>query len=138
MATIIQKEVFKNTTRESLYKLYMNKKLHSLVTDGPVEISDKVGSKFSAFGDYISGKNLMLVKNQLIVQSWRGSDWNKKDPDSLFMLSLEQKGKDAVLNMIHANVPDDKEEDLSKGWKDFYWKPWKQHLAGKTIKRPAM
>lgn len=138
MATIIQKVVFKNTTGESLYDLYMNAKLHSVITDGPVEISEKVGSSFNAFGGYITGKILQLVKNQLIVQSWRGSDWDSKDSDSACLLSLEQKGNDAVLNMIHANVPDDKAKSLDKGWYDHYWNPWKQHLAGQTITRPKM
>jgi activator of HSP90 ATPase len=138
MATIVQKVLFKNTTRESLYKLYMNAKMHSIITDGPVEISEKVGSSFNAFGGYIKGKNLQLIKNQLIVQSWRGADWDPKDSDSAFLLSLEQKGNDVMLNMIHANVPDGKEKDLDKGWYDHYWNPWKQHVAGQTITRPKM
>lgn len=138
MATIIQKVVFKNTKRESLYELYMNAQLHSMIIDGPVEITEKIGSSFKAFRGYITGKNLQLVKDQLIVQSWRGSDWNSKDSDSAFLLSLEQKGNDAVLNMIHANVPDDKAKDLDKGWHDHYWNPWKQHLSGRKITRPVM
>jgi activator of HSP90 ATPase len=138
MATIIQKVLFKNTTREILYKLYMNAKMHSIITDGPVEISEKEGSSFSAFGGYITGKNLQFVKNKLIVQSWHGSDWEKKDSDSALLISLEQKGSDVLLNMIHANVPDNQEKDLKKGWNDYYWNPWKQHLAGHTIKRPKM
>jgi activator of HSP90 ATPase len=138
MATIIQKVVFKKMKRESLYELYMDAKLHSMIIDGPVEISEKVGSSFNAFRGYITGKNLQLVKNQLIVQSWRGSDWEQKDADSAFLISLEQKGDDAVLNMIHANVPDDKADDLDKGWYDHYWNPWKQHLSGQEITRPVM
>ena len=138
MATIIQKVLFKNTTRKVIYDLYMNAKMHSMITDGPVEISEKVGSNFNAFGGYITGKNLQLVKNQLIVQSWRGSDWNTNDSDSAFLLSLEQKGNDVQLNMIHANIPDDKEKDLDKGWQDHYWNPWKQHIAGQPITRPKM
>lgn len=138
MATIIQQEVFKNTKRKSLYKLYMDEKLHSFITDGPVEIADKAGAPFKAFGGYISGKNLLLIKNQLIVQSWRGSDWDAKDSDSLFMISLEQDGNDAVLNMIHSNVPDKMEESLSKGWHEHYWNTWKQYLEGKPITRPKM
>ena len=138
MATIIQKVLFKNTTKESLYELYMNAGKHSMIIDGPVVISEKVGDSFNAFGGYITGKNLHLVKNQLIVQSWRGSDWNTKDPDSVFLISLEQKGKDVLLNMIHANVPDDKQKDLDKGWSDHYWNPWKQYIAGETITRPKM
>jgi activator of HSP90 ATPase len=138
MATIIQKVLFKNTTREVLYDLYMNAEKHSLIVNGPVEISEKVGSSFKAFGGYIKGKNLQLVKNQLIVQSWRGSDWTKKDPDSVFVITLEQKGKVVTLNMIHANVPDDKAKSLDKGWNEHYWNPWKQHLAGEPIIRPKM
>lgn len=113
----------------------MDAGLHSLITDGPVEISETVGKNFNVFGGYITGKNLQLVKNQLIVQSWRGSDWDENDNDSVFILAMEQKGDDAVLKMIHANVPENQEADLAKGWRDFYWNPWKQHLAGKKIKR---
>jgi activator of HSP90 ATPase len=138
MATIIQKVVFKNTKKEALYELYMNADLHSLITDGPVEISEKAGSSFNAFGGYISGRNLQLVKNHLIVQLWRGSDWDENDGDSVFVLAMEQKENDAVLHVVHANVPDSQEADLAKGWNDFYWKPWKQHLAGKPIKRQPM
>ncbi len=116
MATIIQKVLFKNTSQNVIYNLYMNAKMHSMITDSPVEISEKAGSRFTAFGGYISGKILQLVKNQLIVQSWRGSDWDIKDPDSVFLLSIEQKGNDVILNMIHANVPDDNEKSLDKGW----------------------
>jgi len=136
MATIIQQEVFKGTTTKSLYDLYMNAKTHSLIIDGPVVVSEVPGSSFTAFGDYITGKILMLVKDQLIVQSWRGSDWKKDDPDSVFVLALEQKGKDSVLNMIHSNVPEEHMKNLDQGWHDHYWNPWKQHLAGQTIKRP--
>lgn len=138
MATIIQKVLFTNTTCDALYDLYMNAEKHSMITDGPVEITDKVGTGFNAFGGYITGKNLHLIKNQLIVQSWRGSDWNPKDPDSAFLLAFEQKGNDVALNIIHANVPDDKEQDLDKGWYDYYWNPWKQLIADQEITRPGM
>jgi activator of HSP90 ATPase len=138
MATIIQKVLFKNTTREALYDLYMNAKKHSMIADSPVEISEKVGDSFNAFNGYITGKNLHIEKNRLIVQSWRGADWNTKDPDSAFLISLEQKGEDVILHMVHANVPDDMEKSLDKGWHENYWNPWKQYLSGQTITRPEM
>lgn len=134
--TIIQKVVFKNATTKNIYELYMDAKLHGIITAGPVDISEKPGSSFEVFGGYISGTTLLTVKNQLIVQQWRGSDWNEKDPDSAFILSLEQKVNDVEMNMFHANVPDDKAAGLDKGWHDHYWKPWKQHLAGEPITRP--
>ncbi|MBK5285208.1 MAG: hypothetical protein JJE25_07370, partial [Bacteroidia bacterium] len=56
--TIVQKVVFKNTTPKILYDLYMDSKKHSLVTGGPAVISAKEGTKYSAHGGYIKGKNL--------------------------------------------------------------------------------
>ncbi len=136
MATIIQKLVFKNTKTKQIYDLYMVAKLHALITNGPVKISEKTGSKLEVFGGYITGKTVKVIKNKLIVQLWHGSDWSAGDDDSVFVLSFEQKGKDAIMNVFHANIPDDKAAGLDKGWYDHYWNPWKQYLAGKPIKRP--
>ena len=106
MKTLTQKVVFKNTTPEQLYDLYMDAKLHSLVTGDTAKITKKEGAAFTAYGNYIKGKNLQLVPGKLIVQSWRGSDFKKSDMDSTFILQFEKKGNDAVLHMVHANVPD--------------------------------
>jgi activator of HSP90 ATPase len=133
--TIVQKVLFKNTTTKDLYDLYMNAKKHSATTLAPAKITDKEGAAFSAHGGYISGKNLRLVKNKLIVQTWRAQSWSKEDADSVFIIHLEQKGKDVVLHATHANVPDQHEESLSKGWHNHYWKPWKKFLSGKLMKK---
>ena len=136
--TILQKVVFKNTTTRVLYDLYMNAKLHSLIAGSPVKISAKPGSKFSAHGGYIKGKNIFLIKNKQIIQTWRAAGWDKDDVDSVFMINFEQKGKDVVLDMVHAYLPEKAVAGVKKGWTDHYWNPWKQHLAGKPITRPTM
>ena len=136
--TITQKVVFKNTTTKTLYDLYINGKLHSMIAGGPVQIAGKAGAKFSAFGNSVRGKILHLVKNKQIVQTWRGDDWSKDDLDSIFMISLEQKEKDVVLNMVHGFLPDIVWAGIKRGWFDYYWNPWKQHIAGKAITRPGM
>ena len=129
MKTLTQKVIFKNTTPEQLYNLYMDAKLHSLVTGDMAKITNKEGSSFTAYGDYISGKNLQLVPGKLIVQSWRGIDFKKSDLDSTFILQFEKQGNDAVLYMVHANVPDSEADGIKTGWSDFYWTPWKTYLA---------
>jgi activator of HSP90 ATPase len=136
--TIIQKIVFKNTTPKILYDLYMNAKKHSLTTGGPAIISAKEGSKYSVHGGYITGKNLQLIKDKLIVQTWRAQGWDKNDIDSIFIINLEPKGKDVVLHATHANLPDKHSKHIDKGWHDHYWNPWKQHLAGKALVHPKM
>jgi len=136
--TIVQKVVFKNTTSKALYELYMDAKKHSLVTGGPAKISAKEGSSYSVHGGYIKGKNLHLVKDKHIVQTWRAEGWDKNDVDSIFTIHLEQKGKDVVLHATHANIPDKHTASIEKGWHGHYWNPWKQHIAGKKITHPKM
>ena len=136
--TIIHDVVYKNTTPKALYDLYMNAKKHSLIAGGPVTISAKEGTEFSAHGGWITGSNLKLIKDKLIVQTWRGKDWSEKEPDSIFMIMLEPRGKNVVLHAVHANIPDKHVESIDKGWYAHYWNPWKQHLAGEPITRPQM
>ncbi len=132
--TIVQKVVFKNTTPKDLYKLYMDSKNHSRVTGASAKISEKIGAKYSAYDDYISGKNLHLVKDRLIVQTWRAQGWGKEDIDSTFIINLHAKGKNVELHIIHANVPDHEFDSLKKGWHENYWDPWKKFLLEKTKK----
>jgi activator of HSP90 ATPase len=137
--TIVQTVVFKNATTKDVYDLYMDEKKHSQATGDPAKITAKVGSTFSAGNGYITGKNLHLVKNKLIVQTWRARDWKSSDLDSTFIISLQPKGKDVLLQAVHANIPDKHVKGIDKGWHEYYWEPWKKYLAGKPVLRsPSM
>ena len=121
--TIVQLIIFKNTTPKAVYELYMIAKQHSIATGSPATISAKEGARYSAHGKYISGKNLQLIKDKLIVQSWRTVSWNKNDVDSTLIILLEKKGNDVVLHATHANLPDEHAASINKGWHEHYWKP---------------
>ena len=130
--TITQSVTFKNAKVSTLYSMFLNPKEHEALTGGnPAKISAKEGAKFSVWGDYITGKNLQLIKDKLIVQAWLGSDWDKSEIDSTFILLFEQKGKDAVIHMTHANIPDKQAKGIKDGWTEYYWAPWKAYLASK-------
>jgi activator of HSP90 ATPase len=88
--TIVQKVVFKNIPASTLYNTYMDAKEHSASVGVAAKIKNKEGARFSAHDHYVTGKNLHLVKNKLIVQSWRASDWSSSDVDSTFILAFEQ------------------------------------------------
>ncbi len=133
--TIVQKVVFKNTSPKDLYDLYMNARKHSKATGAPAEITNKEGIGFAAHGGYITGQNLKLVKDSLIVQSWRGSNWDANDPDSTFMLHFEPKGNNTTVHMVHSTIPDRHADGIDIGWNKFYWEPWKAYLAGKPIEK---
>ena len=69
--TITQNVVFKNAKAATLYSMFLDSKHHAAITGGtPAKISDKEGTAFSTHDNYIKGKNLQLIKDRLIVQSW--------------------------------------------------------------------
>ena len=87
-----------------------------MIAGSPVKISGKAGAKFSAHGGYIKGGNIFLLKNKQIIQTWRGAGWDKSAVDSIFMINLEQKGKDVILDIVHAYIPEKEVEGIKKGW----------------------
>ncbi len=125
---IVQKVVFKNCTPKDIYDLYMNPKKHSAITGGSVTIQPKTGGKFSAWGGGLSGQFLQLIKDKMIVQSWRSDAFKPGDLDSTLVIQLHAKGKDTILHMVHANVPEQDHDGVTQGWKDYYWLPMKKYL----------
>lgn len=127
--TIQQKVIFKGVSAATLYRTYMDAKEHAKSIGGKASIQEKVGTRFKIYDGYITGTNLQLVKDKLIVQSWRGSNWQKQDLDSTFILRFEQKGKDGIVHMVHANLPDEHALSIKKGWDTYYWIPWKNYFS---------
>jgi activator of HSP90 ATPase len=128
---IYSSAIYENVTPANLYGLFMNSAKHTAATGMPAKISAKVGGKWSAFGGMILGKNLILIPNRMIVQSWRSSKWKKKDPDSILVVNFEKYASGgAQVELIHVGVPEYDHDGVTKGWMKFYWEPWRKYLSG--------
>lgn len=125
--TILQTVTF-TASPSVLFELYLDSKKHSAATGGRATISRRVGGRFRAWDGYITGRNLEVVPNRRIVQTWRGSDWKRSDPDSILVLSFSTRGKRGQLELVHALVPDHLYAHLRAGWIEHYWDPWKAYL----------
>jgi activator of HSP90 ATPase len=118
--------IFKASPHE-VYELLMDAKKHTAFTGGKAQISRTVGGKFSIYGGEISGTNLELVEDWKIVQSWRYSDW----PEGVYSrvtFALEGVNKRTRLTFTQTGIPDDKYQDIKRGWKEYYWGPMKEML----------
>ena len=124
--TIRQSVTFK-TTPHDVYEVLMDPKKHSEFTGSQVQISRKVGGKFSVYGGDIEGVNLELVPDQKIVQSWRYSDW-LQDHYSTATFSLKKVEQGTRLTFTQTEVPDEHYKDIAQGWRDYYWAPMKEML----------
>ncbi len=130
MAKKIKQIVKFNADPATIYKTLMDSKLHSEFTGDTAKISKKVGGKFTAYGDYIQGKNLELVEGKKIVQDWRASDWPTGHFSKVTYL-LAKDGNGTKLTFTQENVPEDQFDSISQGWQDYYWDPMKEMFLGK-------
>jgi len=132
MKTIILSVKFKQSPKK-LYETYMNAKKHKAAIGSVAKtvVENKVGGRFNAYL-MLRGKFLQLVKNKVIVQTWRSRKWKKTDPDSILSITLHKLKKGTRLDLIHINVPDHDYLDIKKGWSTYYWAKWKKHFDHKA------
>ena len=128
MPRTIQQRVSFSASPEALYEIYMSSRKHSAATGGPAVLSRKVGGRFTAWGDHLSGKTIALVPGRMIVQTWRGSNWRKRDADSILILTFEKAARGGRVYLVHANVPDAHAASINRGWHTYYWRPWRAYL----------
>jgi activator of HSP90 ATPase len=131
MPKAIEQAVRFDASAKELYDLYLDSKRHAVVTGAPVKISDKAGSKFSAFDGMLSGTTLSTVPGRLIVQRWRSNHFKEDDADSVLVLTFTQEGKRGRIDLVHVNVPQHDHAGVTKGWKKYYWNPLRAYLKRK-------
>jgi len=123
----IKQEVFIRANAHDIYEALMDSKKHTEFTGDQAVISRKVGGSFSTFSRYATGKNLELVPDKKIVQTWRNNDWPKDHYSTLtFLLRPAKDGTRIILRQ--KNVPTFDAENISGGWKTYYWQPLKKML----------
>lgn len=129
MSLPIHQEVVLKAKSQRVYEALTDASQFSKVTGGaPTEISREAGGLFSCFGGMITGRNLELVPNRLIVQAWRAANW----PVGIYStvkFELQEKGSNTKLVLDHAGFPEGNGEHLAAGWKANYWEPLEKFLA---------
>jgi uncharacterized protein YndB with AHSA1/START domain len=119
-----------------LYRMYLDPKLHAAFTGAPVKIAARAGAAFEAFGGAISGTILQVVPNRLIVQSWRSTQFDRRDLDSTLVLSFRPAEGGGRIELTQVNVSDGDFAGVSQGWSTYYWTPWREYLA-RTSKKTS-
>lgn len=124
---IIRQSVTFKASPHQVYEALMDSKKHARFTGGKASISRKVGGKFTVFDSYAEGVNLEIVPDEKIVQSWRANDW----PSGVYSkvtFSIKVVKGGARLVFTQSGVPEEQYEDVSQGWRDYYWAPMKKML----------
>ncbi len=131
MRNVIRQSVVLPATPDRLIDMYLDPASHGAITGFPVTIGDESGANFSAFGGQLSGTILAVARPRLVVQSWRSTKFNADDADSTLILSFSLEGSaghEGKIDLVHLDVPDHDVEDVTEGWQNYYWTPWRAYL----------
>jgi uncharacterized protein YndB with AHSA1/START domain len=127
-----------------IYDAWLDSLGHSEMTGSKADMSNEVGADVSAWGGYITGRNLELTPGERIVQSWRTAQFVEEHEDSIITVSLEDTENGTLLTLVHSNVPDNQMSYEQGGWEQHYFGPMKKYFAdriqagtGETSKRTA-
>jgi activator of HSP90 ATPase len=112
-------------TPRQIYDAWLDGDGHSAMTGGAATASQVVGGAFTAWGDYINGRNLVLEPGRRIVQSWRTTKFTPEDADSQIEVLLEPVEGGTRITLHHSNVPDGHTGYQEGGWQDHYFEPMK-------------
>lgn len=121
------KTKFKATAKQ-IYSAWLTSEEHSQMTGGTANITDKIGTEFTAWDGYIEGRNIALEPFRRIVQSWRTSEFNDNEKDSKIEILLNEADGETELTLIHTNVPESGEH-YKKGWDNHYFQPMKTYFS---------
>jgi activator of HSP90 ATPase len=111
-----------------IYTTWLNSAGHTEMTGGLAKITDKIGGKFTAWDGYIEGNNIALEPYGRIFQSWRTTEFDESDEDSLVELLLEEVDDQTELTLIHTNLPENGEHYI-QGWEDYYFTPMNSYFS---------
>ena len=124
---IIDRIIIPATSKE-VYDAFIDPKKHSKFTGSKATGKPNVGSTFSAWDGYITGKYVELEEGKKIIQNWITTDWPQDFPTSRLELTFKDLGNKTEIKMVHSDIPVNQEADLRQGWIDFYWKPLKDYF----------
>jgi uncharacterized protein YndB with AHSA1/START domain len=106
---------------ERLYRAWLDAHEHSEMTGA--EATCAADGAFTAWDDYISGRNLELEPARRIVQSWRTTEFPRAAPDSRVELRFEVEGAGTRLHLRHTDIPAGQGARYAQGWREFYFQP---------------
>ncbi len=122
---------------KDIYNAWLDSDAHSAMTGEKATASREVGGEFSAWNGYITGKNLMLIPNKKIVQSWRSSEFPEEAPDSVLSIQLLENEGITEVDLEHKDIPPGQGLQYQTGWIDYYANPMQRYFAVRGKSAPA-
>ena len=127
MSNIHQEETFEaNPAR--VYQALVDATEFAKLSGAPATGTAAEGGSFSLFGGHITGRQIELVPNRLVVQAWRAKTW-PAGVYSIARFELQGDGSKTRVVFDHDGFPADMKDHLTAGWISNYWEPMHKLLG---------
>ena len=122
-----------SATPEQIFEAWLNAAQHAAMTGGAATGSGEVGSAFTAWDGYITGKNLSQERPHRIVQAWRSAEFPKGSESSHLEVELDGPAEGpTTVTIRHSNIPAGQGKQYETGWVDHYLTPMQAYF-GRTF-----
>ncbi len=115
-------------TPQDVYQAWLDTDQHSQMTGSPARVSDQVGDEFEAWDGYIQGMNLKLEPFGRIIQSWRTTEFDSIDTDSLLEIRFAEHQEGTQITIHHSKLPAHGMQ-YQQGWIDAYFAPMQEYFG---------
>ena len=126
--TIRQTEFIPGVLSAEIYEALLDGRKHGKLIGSKATGKAVVGSDFTAWDGYISGKILELDPGKRILQIWQTTEWPEGAEPSQVEWTFEPKNDGTQVTLDHSNVPASQADSYKQGWVDFYWVPMKSYF----------
>ena len=137
MSRVIEQTVHFSVPGRELFETYLDSTRHAAAIGSTVSVSRGAGAEFRAYDGGLTGRNLAIIPDRLIVQSWRASVWQTDDPDSVLILTFGDDEAGGRIDLVQVNVPEHAVAMIDAGWKQHYWQPWSAYFEGRSVPTPV-
>jgi activator of HSP90 ATPase len=114
---------------DKLYTAWLDSGEHARMTGAGASVSAEIGGSFTAWDGYIEGRNLELEYPKRILQSWRTTEFEDGDEDSILEVLFQPEGVRTLVTIRHSNLPQHGMQ-YQQGWVDSYFEPMKEYFSG--------
>jgi len=120
-------------TPEELFNLYLSEEKHRSVFDKKdIRIGKNKGDRIriynrTSYNNYISGRNLLVIPNTMIIQALRSESWDKKEKDAIVILRFSKYKGSARVQLVNANLPENEQQVVDRG---MFFELWRIFIRG--------
>lgn len=114
--------------KEVLFHAWLDSAEHSSFTGSEAVIDPTIEGSFTAWEGYISGKTLELDPPNMILQSWRTTEFADSDADSKLEILFESISNGTRLTLFHTDIPEGQGDMYKEGWEEYYFKPMLEYF----------